>query len=162
MDDARGVWIVADGMGGHHGGEIAVNLICKHLPTELRGSNQNVANGILKVHNQIQKASQHNPLFTGMGSTMIMAIQHQRHLVTSSLGGTLPKPIIDNLAFRLGTNDLLLLCSDGLYNELNLNHMQTIVKDKMDLKTKEDELIKQANQHGGKDNVSAVLIAKSA
>ncbi|GAA6184017.1 protein phosphatase 2C domain-containing protein [Alteromonas sp. M12] len=209
MDDSQGIWIVADGMGGHNAGEIAANIICKYLPTEIKQPSQTVTNAILKVHNQIQTASRQHTLYAGMGSTMILAVQQQqhlqiywsgdcraylytagklrlvskdhsliqklkddniiddqaaakhpqRHLVTSCLGGSLAQPVIDNITLILGLNDLLLLCSDGLYNELNLQDMQAIISEKKASETRVNELIKQANQLGGKDNISAILIA---
>jgi len=55
-------------------------------------------------------------------------------------------------------NDIYLLCSDGLSDmiEDDLIH-ETIKRNADDLEKAADELIAEANRHGGKDNISVIL-----
>lgn len=52
----------------------------------------------------------------------------------------------------------ILICSDGLFNSLEDQKILEIVKKEMDIKEKVHLLIEQANEHGGRDNIAAVLI----
>lgn len=53
---------------------------------------------------------------------------------------------------------MLLLCSDGLYNSLFDEQMIDILKQDTDLENICDQLIKEANVYGGKDNIGIILI----
>lgn len=52
----------------------------------------------------------------------------------------------------------LLLCSDGLYNCLNQEECIAILENKVSLEEKVFMLIQLANDHGGQDNISVVLM----
>jgi serine/threonine protein phosphatase PrpC len=54
--------------------------------------------------------------------------------------------------------DCLLLCSDGLSNEVTDLEMRDIVLESRDLGLAADRLIALANERGGPDNATAVLI----
>jgi PPM family protein phosphatase len=54
--------------------------------------------------------------------------------------------------------DMLLLCSDGLTDMVNSYVITSILTDKVPLKEKCQQLIDAANEAGGKDNVTAVLV----
>jgi protein phosphatase len=55
-------------------------------------------------------------------------------------------------------DDILLLCSDGLSNKLGSEDMQKIISENFEqLEMAAAELIKQANEHGGEDNITLVL-----
>ncbi|HMJ08278.1 MAG TPA: protein phosphatase 2C domain-containing protein [Pyrinomonadaceae bacterium] len=55
-------------------------------------------------------------------------------------------------------NDILLLCSDGLSNKVSAASMQTIVVENSEnLAIACANLIKEANQNGGEDNITVVL-----
>ncbi len=54
--------------------------------------------------------------------------------------------------------DLLLLCSDGLTNMLEDEEIRMIIKRQRDLIEMAEKLIEAANDRGGKDNISVVLI----
>ncbi len=54
--------------------------------------------------------------------------------------------------------DTLLLCSDGLTNMVTDEEIGDIVKDNESLELAVSKLISQANENGGKDNISAVLV----
>ncbi len=54
--------------------------------------------------------------------------------------------------------DEILLCSDGLTNMVGDDEIRDIVKSNESLELAVSKLIAQANENGGKDNISAVLI----
>ena len=54
--------------------------------------------------------------------------------------------------------DIALLCSDGLTNMLDDKDIETIVKGPGDLQYKARRLVDGANQKGGKDNISVLLL----
>jgi protein phosphatase len=58
---------------------------------------------------------------------------------------------------RLRRGDILLLCSDGLSGKLRSEDIQNIVADNNDLSKACDELIAEANNRGGEDNITVIL-----
>jgi protein phosphatase len=58
---------------------------------------------------------------------------------------------------RLRRDDVLLLCSDGLSGKLRAEDIQNILVDKADLSVACSELIAEANNRGGEDNITVVL-----
>jgi len=55
-------------------------------------------------------------------------------------------------------NDVFLLCSDGLSNKVNAAAMQRIVLENIDkLEMACAELVKEANENGGEDNITVIL-----
>ncbi len=56
------------------------------------------------------------------------------------------------------SNDVYLLCSDGLSNKISASDMQQIINDNFDqLENGCAELVKLANQNGGEDNITVVV-----
>ncbi len=61
-------------------------------------------------------------------------------------------------AFRPRNNDIFLLCSDGLSNKIDGVVIQEIVYENLEnLKVACAELIKEANDRGGEDNITVIL-----
>ena len=58
---------------------------------------------------------------------------------------------------RLRRGDMLLLCSDGLSGKLRSEDIQNIVASNEDLSQACDELIAEANNRGGEDNITVIL-----
>lgn len=58
----------------------------------------------------------------------------------------------------LHKSDKLLMCSDGLYDELPLKTIQDIIKNNPDNPTL--ELVRAAIKHGGSDNVTCVVVER--
>jgi len=58
---------------------------------------------------------------------------------------------------RLRRGDILLLCSDGLSGKLRSEDIQNIVSSNEDLSKACDELIAEANNRGGEDNITVIL-----
>ena len=53
-------------------------------------------------------------------------------------------------------NDIMLMCSDGLTNMLTEEAIYNIVKEEPE--TASENLVKKANENGGYDNISVILI----
>lgn len=58
----------------------------------------------------------------------------------------------------LAEDSSLLICSDGLSNKLSTNEMAAIITLPMTLQEKGKKLVKLANDSGGEDNISLVLV----
>lgn len=54
--------------------------------------------------------------------------------------------------------DALLLCSDGLTDLVDLKRISSILEKKISLEQKANQLIASANEAGGKDNITVVLV----
>jgi len=57
----------------------------------------------------------------------------------------------------LAPSDFLLLCSDGLYKEMQPSEIVEILGGQIPLRAKAEALIARANENGGSDNVTVVL-----
>lgn len=82
---------------------------------------------------------------------------HPKKNVLLNALGTYPSVTIDIKVYDMKYK-YLLLCSDGLYNEVSEEQIFKIVNDKTSLEMKCEKLIAQANKNGGKDNISVVLM----
>lgn len=58
--------------------------------------------------------------------------------------------------------DSLLLCSDGLSNKLAQQEMQRILETKLSIEEKAESLIRMANENGGEDNITLIILEHSA
>ena len=82
----------------------------------------------------------------------------QRNMLTRAVG-TSKNIKVDTGTMNWSQGDLLLLCTDGLTNMLNEQEIQQIIlADKNDGETAVNILIAAANQAGGHDNVTAILL----
>jgi protein phosphatase len=79
-----------------------------------------------------------------------------RNLVTQTIGIGTPKPSLIDLSLCHG--DWLLLCSDGLNDELEDEEMANVLKLHAAPDTAADALIEAALAKGGKDNVSVLIV----
>jgi PPM family protein phosphatase len=81
-----------------------------------------------------------------------------KNLVTRAVG------IEDNVQIDVQedvaqVDDIYLLCSDGITDMIDDELIQsTMMKSGNDLQKAAAELVREANEHGGKDNISAILI----
>ena len=67
--------------------------------------------------------------------------------------------IINNFEVKVEEGDVLLLCSDGLTNMVEDSEIEKILeKHKDDMKLAGENLVWQANEAGGKDNISVILV----
>jgi serine/threonine protein phosphatase PrpC len=79
-----------------------------------------------------------------------------RHVVTRAIGSR-DRFTIDVQAQLLRSGDLLLLCSDGLSNQVEHQEICAILRDGTDLQVTCQWLVAAANEAGGEDNITAVL-----
>jgi protein phosphatase len=80
----------------------------------------------------------------------------QRSIITRALG---PEPDVEvdtyTLAGREG--DVFLICSDGLTSMISDEEVASILRSAGSLEEAADELVRAANQSGGKDNITVIL-----
>ena len=80
-----------------------------------------------------------------------------KHVITRAIG-TNKDVIIDKTEISLKTNDVILICSDGLTNTISEDFMiEVISKYNDNLDKAVGILINQANKNGGDDNITVVL-----
>ena len=81
-----------------------------------------------------------------------------RNIVTRALGG--PNPVdVDVNEEPLQDGDIILLCSDGLNTMITDEDILSIIaRNKEDIEAACQELITTANQNGGEDNVTSILV----
>lgn len=81
-----------------------------------------------------------------------------KNLVTRALGieAIVPADIVE---YRIEANDIYLLCSDGLTDMVEPEAIHGIIDERrQDLAQAAAELVELANQNGGRDNISVVLV----
>ncbi len=65
---------------------------------------------------------------------------------------------VDFFTVQLEEGDEILMCTDGLTNMLEDEEIRMILDGARDTVEKAQELVKAANEHGGRDNISVILI----
>ncbi len=214
-----GIYIVADGMGGHNAGEVAsLNAVkvmgkyfnSKHVWEMKKGKKikEKLVYAVLMAHDRIVEMSEMKGEYSGMGSTIAVSFIYQNILhtchvgdsrvyvinpsgitqitrdhstvaelvrqgkmtrdearhssikneVTQALGVSLSVGPEYNRTYELNEGDVVLLCSDGLWDMLSDDEIRTIVVEGDTMKNACNELIQQANAAGGEDNITAVLV----
>lgn len=84
-----------------------------------------------------------------------------KHKLTQHLGIFPEELIIEpyiSQEISLKQGDIFLLCSDGLTDMLTDEEIAEFLKQEKDIKKRGEALIQAALQHGGKDNVTVVLV----
>lgn len=80
-----------------------------------------------------------------------------RHIITRALGaGADVEADIFEVDIRKG--DQILMCSDGLTNMVEDEEILAIVKEEREISQKVERLVKEANQNGGRDNITVIVI----
>ncbi len=80
-----------------------------------------------------------------------------KNIITRAVGVS-SRVRIDFFDIKLERGDIILMCSDGLSNMIDDDEIERIIKEGSDLPEIALELIGEANQNGGKDNIAVVLI----
>lgn len=225
-DVAKGFVVLADGMGGYNAGEVASGMATTMISTELQGlleknppyavdeaTGKTVAekilrNQIAKANSSIYQASQSQPQYSGMGTTLVVALfydnkvsvahigdsrlyrqradefsqvtkdhsllQEQidagmitpeqakksanKNLVTKALG---IDPSVEPEIHEYDTlpGDIYLLCSDGLCDMVSDEDIGMVLQTLgANLQLCAHQLVQMANDNGGRDNVSVMLV----
>ena len=220
QDTDSALAIVADGVGGFAGGEIASRLavdharetICKTMnkdsqswDTESARMVWRVMDAVADANNAIFNVRSKNAEIGRMGTTLVMALAHGENLCIAHVGDSrcyrfrhnnLEQLTVDhsmaqelcgtgivgtNMAYRnvltrtLGidrcvdpevtmqataADDIYLLCSDGLSSYISDENILNTLNEEIELSQMVKKLVNTANQAGGKDNVSVVLIQR--
>jgi Stage II sporulation protein E (SpoIIE) len=85
------------------------------------------------------------------------AVHPKRHQLTRAIGVE-DRLNVDVLSLSVQPGDRVLLCSDGLSNELTDEQIAKTVSAGSDLSQIVKSLVSQANENGGRDNISVVLL----
>ena len=80
----------------------------------------------------------------------------RRNIVTRALGIE-PDVRVDSVQLSLIKGDRYLLCSDGLVDEVDDEHIAEILKQHQDPQTAADALVQAANDNGGRDNITVIV-----
>ena len=215
-DDSIKLFIVADGMGGYKGGEIAstmaVNAARNYILSNFEKSKSDKETLLSLVKSSSQYAnmvvydkSRENEELKNMGTTLDVCLIYDNKAFISHIGDsriyrirkdfmrkltkdhsyvqqlvdegkitkeesmTHPKKNMlikalgctefiepDNMIKGFIKGDIILMCTDGLTNMVSEKEIFEIIKS--DTKDPSKELINKANEKGGLDNITAVII----
>ncbi|MBJ7569999.1 protein-serine/threonine phosphatase PrpC [Bacillus halotolerans] len=86
------------------------------------------------------------------------AEHHPRKNVLTKALGTDQSVSIDARSFEIESGDKLLLCSDGLTNKVEVTELKDILQSDSAPQEKVNLLVDKANENGGEDNITAVLL----
>ncbi|MFO0752091.1 MAG: PP2C family serine/threonine-protein phosphatase [Thermodesulfovibrionales bacterium] len=216
VDLERGVFLLADGMGGHKGGEVASSLAVQEAHFYLLGRlglvQENaemvrlLREAVLYAHFRVKERAKSDPALTGMGTTLVVAAPRSENVVVGHIGDSRAYLVHDGIrqitrdhtlrsyfaghAFparrhpapqrthiltqAVGTSeelvpeihspafypgDLLLLCTDGLTDMLADEDIAAVLKENSgQLEKAAEALVEAANNRGGRDNISVILV----
>ncbi|MDU4889087.1 MAG: Stp1/IreP family PP2C-type Ser/Thr phosphatase [Clostridium sp.] len=209
-DENFGIYIVADGMGGHNAGEVAskmakdvvINYVLNHRDEE---SPEEILNEALQNANRrIYREGLLNEECNGMGTTITGALLRGDELTVVNVGDSrvyvlrdgqlikvtkdhsLVQELLDNgtitieeaknhpnrnvITRAVGTNPVVradyydlnlknvekvLLCSDGLTNEVSEDEILEVLKSNEENPCQ--QLINMSKENGGRDNISVII-----
>jgi protein phosphatase len=209
-----GLFAVADGMGGHVGGETAAQTAIEAFRTTFAGhpSADGVADAVRQANHAVWETARAETALRGMGTTLTAAAlvtvdgnqdltvvnvgdsraylyQHgelsqltadhslveemvrsgelsaeeaavhpQRHILTRALGIE-PDVEVDVWHVPPHAGDRILLCSDGLINELGDDEIASVLgRHPDDPEAAANALVSQARDSGGSDNITVVVV----
>lgn len=86
------------------------------------------------------------------------AAHHQwRHVVTNAVGGDSPEVTVEVHKVHLEAGDAVLLCSDGLTNMVPDEDIARTLQAEAEPERACKQLVAQANEQGGKDNITVIV-----
>ena len=206
------VFVVADGMGGHQGGEVASSLAVDSVSSRtIRPTTADLIAAVQDANETVHARGTSDPALSGMGTTFVAlavveeddkqllaivnvgdsrayllsdgvleqitddhslvaelvregriseqeaAVHPQRNIVTRALG-TDPTVPVDDFEILPHRGDRYLLCSDGLTNEVTERDIAVVLRTVDDPDEAARELVRRANEHGGRDNITIVIV----
>lgn len=81
----------------------------------------------------------------------------KKNIITRAIGGT-DSVMADFFTVDMEENDKVVMCSDGLSNMVEDNVIRKIIRLYSEVEDAAVELVQTANNNGGKDNISAIII----
>ncbi|MDD3240564.1 MAG: Stp1/IreP family PP2C-type Ser/Thr phosphatase [Lachnospira sp.] len=81
----------------------------------------------------------------------------KKNIITRAVGGS-DEVEPEMFSVDIQDGDRILMCTDGLTNMLEDTEIFQIIRNHIDLKEAAEILCREANNHGGKDNISVMLI----
>ncbi len=201
------LFVVADGMGGHRGGEVASRLAVETMEHLFERGQGTLAELVQEANRAVFERSMLDRAVAGMGTTLTAALVEgetvhlahvgdsrayllrdgtlrqvtddhtlvhrmvqegeltpaqarthpHRSILTRSIGVDVIVEV-DDLTFPARVGDRLLLCSDGLTDMLDDPQIERILREAPTPETAVQALVHDANQAGGVDNITALLI----
>jgi len=85
------------------------------------------------------------------------AVHPQRNILTRALGID-PNVMVDSWEVLPVVGDRYLICSDGLFNEVDDNRLAATLRRLADPGEAAKELVRLANEAGGRDNITCVVV----
>ena len=99
-----------------------------------------------------------NELVKGGSITKAQAETHpQKNMITRALGGD-DKVLPDFYRVETLKNDIIILCSDGLYGELSAEEIVGIAAESNSMSALSKSLVQRANRNGGHDNITVICL----
>lgn len=83
----------------------------------------------------------------------------EKNIITRAMGSK-DEVIPDFFEIDLKSQDIILLCSDGLSNMVEDDEIKDIIVERYDLDDMAKALVDRANYYGGSDNISVVIISE--
>ncbi|MGZ8269879.1 MAG: Stp1/IreP family PP2C-type Ser/Thr phosphatase [Methylophilus sp.] len=117
---------------------------------------------LFRNHDLSQLTNDHSVLQEQLDSGLLTAEQAKfvtyKNYVTRALGVE-SEVDLELSTFDVAIGDIYLLCSDGLTEMVEEDEIRTtLIGNSDDLAHAANTLVQKANQHGGKDNISVILI----
>jgi PPM family protein phosphatase len=207
IDDQRALFAVADGMGGHRGGEVASHTAIEALRAEIANGTA-MEDAIIRANDAVIDRAEGDDELTGMGTTLtaILAVggnrllighvgdsrayllragnlermtddhslveelvregrltpeqaesHPQRAIVTRALGVT-DEVDVDEYELDANLGDRIVLCSDGLTTMVRERDIERLARTEADPQHLAEALVAAANDAGGEDNTTVVVI----
>lgn len=85
------------------------------------------------------------------------AFNHPKKNIITRAVGTSKEILIDVFEIDILKDDIIMLCSDGLTNEIQKNRVLEILNSAKSLKNACEKLVLEAKSNGGRDNITVLL-----
>lgn len=108
IEPDRGLYVLADGMGGAKAGErasrLAVETVAETVHDARRRDSQVLLHAVEEANRRVLEAAQNDPELEGMGTTLVVALESETGLDIASVGDSRAY-LLDERGFRAITDD---------------------------------------------------------